>query len=264
MNVTEKTQFCGKVAIVTGAAQGIGHGIVELLAEQGACVVALDKNFKDELNFPEQGRGAGPVFKHKLDVTDRNACSKCFEDIVKDHGEIHYVVHAAGILKLGSVISCCIEDWEECLRVNVLGSLNILAESAFRMKEQKKGAIVLVGSNASSTPRQNMGAYAASKAAASQMAKCLALEVAEYGVRCNILAPGSTDTPMQNQFCKNEKDKAKVISGDPSSYRLGIPLKKIASTKQIAEVALFLLSDQSSHITMEVVRVDGGATLGSI
>lgn len=108
-----------------------------------------------------------------------------------------------------------------------------------------------------------MAAYAASKAAASMYIKCLALELSEYNIRCNIVSPGSTNTDMQRKLWNGADVVPKaVLEGDLKNYRLGIPLHKIAEPNEIAEAIYFLASDAAGHITMEELTVDGGATMG--
>lgn len=106
-----------------------------------------------------------------------------------------------------------------------------------------------------------MAAYAASKAAATMFVRCLGLELAPSGIRCNIVAPGSTLTPMQTGMWADENGAAKVIAGSPESFKSGIPLGKLATPEDVAEAALFLLSARAGHITMTDLYVDGGATL---
>src|SRR5690606_41984778 len=124
-----------------------------------------------------------------------------------------------------------------------------------------KGSGGVGGSEAEGVHRQNMAAYAATKAAIAMLTRCVGLELAGHGIRCNILAPGSTLTPMQTGMWADESGAAKVIAGDPSSYRTGIPLGKLAAPEDIAAAAMFLLSDQAGQITMTDLYVDGGATL---
>ena len=132
---------------------------------------------------------------------------------------------------------------------------------ARRLRERRAGAIAVVSSNAATTPRAGMAAYAASKAAATQFTRCLGLELAPHGIRVNIVSPGSTDTAMQRAMWALGSSREAVIAGDPARWRLGIPLAKIATPDEIARAVLFLLSDQASHITLHDLRVDGGATL---
>jgi 2,3-dihydro-2,3-dihydroxybenzoate dehydrogenase len=126
---------------------------------------------------------------------------------------------------------------------------------------RRSGVIVTVASNASSVPRQQMAAYAASKAASTQFTRCLGLELAEFGIRCNVVSPGSTDTDMQRQLWTSPDGERAAIAGSPASFRLGIPLGRIANAADIAEAVCFMASDSARHITMHDLRVDGGATL---
>ncbi|MDF2662679.1 MAG: 2,3-dihydro-2,3-dihydroxybenzoate dehydrogenase, partial [Paenibacillus sp.] len=130
------------------------------------------------------------------------------------------------------------------------------------MMPRMKGSIVTVGSNAAGVPRMQMSAYAASKAAVTMFTKCMGLELARYRIRCNIVSPGSTDTEMQRSLWTDEHGAEAVIAGALDSYRLGIPLGKLAAASDIAEAVIFLASDLANHITMHDLCVDGGATLG--
>jgi 2,3-dihydro-2,3-dihydroxybenzoate dehydrogenase len=107
-----------------------------------------------------------------------------------------------------------------------------------------------------------MSAYAASKAAAVAFTRCLGLEVARYGIRCNVVAPGSTDTPMLHSMWRDETGRARTIGGQLETYRVGIPLGRLARPSDVADAVAFLLSDQAAQITMHTLTVDGGATLG--
>jgi 2,3-dihydro-2,3-dihydroxybenzoate dehydrogenase len=132
---------------------------------------------------------------------------------------------------------------------------------ARRMKERRRGALVTVSSNAAGIPRHAMAAYAASKAAATMFTRCLGLELAPFGIRCNIVAPGSTLTPMQTGMWADESGAEKVIAGSLETFKAGIPLGKLATPQEVAEAVVFLLSDRAGHITMSDLYVDGGATL---
>jgi 2,3-dihydro-2,3-dihydroxybenzoate dehydrogenase len=131
------------------------------------------------------------------------------------------------------------------------------------MQGRGAGSIVTVGSNAATVPRTQMAAYAASKAASHQFTRCLGLELAAHGIRCNIVAPGSTDTPMQRQLWTDAQAAERIVRGSIESFRTGIPLGRIAAPADVAEAVLFLLSNAARHITLHTLCVDGGATLGA-
>ena len=248
MNMSE---FNGKVAVVTGAAHGIGKAVADALGKSGAKVAALD------IAFASEGKN-----QFIVDVADSTAVNKTISAVEHQLGEIDYLVNVAGILRMGSLLEYSDDDWQRTFAVNTTGAFNLCRAVGRRMLPRRRGAIVVVSSNAASVPRLGMGAYAASKAATSQMLKCLGLELAQANIRCNIVAPGSTDTHMQRQLWTEASSAEKVIAGSLENYRLGIPLQRIATPENIASVVLFLLSSNAAHITLESILVDGGATLG--
>ncbi len=259
MSRNQYPEFQGKIAVVTGAAQGIGREVALQLLHAGAVVVSLDNRFENTSFSKKNSDGVIPLH---LNIVDYHQVRSVFDRIESQVGAIDYLVHSAGILHLGNLTEITKDDWKEIFEVNTHGTFNVCTECACYMRSRKRGAIVSIGSNASSIPRIGMGAYAASKSAATMLIKSLALELAEHNIRCNVIAPGSTDTAMQRQLWKNTKGVQKIIDGDNKNYRLGIPLNRIATSKDIANTVLFLLSNQANHITMEVLKVDGGATLG--
>jgi 2,3-dihydro-2,3-dihydroxybenzoate dehydrogenase len=108
-----------------------------------------------------------------------------------------------------------------------------------------------------------MAAYAASKAATAQFTRCLGLELSRYGIRCNVVAPGSTDTEMQRSLWTSADGASAVVAGSGEAFRVGIPLGRLAEPADIADAVLFLASDRARYITMQVLCVDGGAGLGA-
>lgn len=247
----QNDEFKGKVALVTGAAQGIGKAVADMLKTAKAKVAELD------IKFTKDQPGKYPV-----DVADLDSVNRAINRIESEVGPIEYLVNAAGILYTNTLLKCTNDEWNRTFAVNTLGAFNICRAVSGKMVERKKGAIVVVGSNASKSPRIGMGSYAASKAATEQMVKCLGLELAASNIRCNIVAPGSTDTEMQRQYWKDGVGAEEVIKGSLEKHRLGIPLKRIATPENIANVVQFMLSSASAHITLETIVVDGGATLG--
>jgi 2,3-dihydro-2,3-dihydroxybenzoate dehydrogenase len=131
------------------------------------------------------------------------------------------------------------------------------------MKPRRSGTIVTIASNAGRVPRMHMAAYGASKAAASYYTRTLGLELAEYGIRCNVVSPGSTDTDMLRSLWSGPADRQVTLDGSMPTYKVGIPLRRIAEPADIVAAVLFLASDQARHITMQDLCVDGGATLSA-
>jgi 2,3-dihydro-2,3-dihydroxybenzoate dehydrogenase len=250
-----------KTAVVTGAAQGIGAAVVRALAERGARVTALDTNADGLVTLAaELGR---PVTPFTTDVRDSAAVEETIDRIERDLGPIDILVNVAGILRMNSVASLTDDDWAATFAVNTIGVFNISRAVTRRMVPRRSGVVVTVGSNAATTPRMRMAAYAASKAASAQFTKCLGLELAQYGIRCNVVSPGSTDTGMQRQLWTDAAAGAEsVIRGDLETHRLGIPLARLADPSDIADAVVFLASDRARHITMHDLRIDGGATPG--
>ncbi|WP_268627062.1 2,3-dihydro-2,3-dihydroxybenzoate dehydrogenase [Paenibacillus alvei] len=253
----------GKVAVVTGAAQGIGEAVARALAVQGATVAVVDRNESGCTSFAaELDAGGYHAAAYPVDVSDSMAVNQTVERIEEELGPIGVLVNVAGILRLGPVETLSDEDWQSTFSVNVNGVFYMSRAVITRMAKRRSGAIVTVGSNASGVPRTQMSAYAASKAATTMFTKCLGLEYARHHIRCNIVSPGSTDTEMQRSLWNGQSGAEAMIAGSPESFRLGIPLGRIAQPSDIADAVVFLASEQARHITMHDMCIDGGATLG--
>ncbi len=293
------TGFDGKIALVTGAAGGIGTAVVRLLRESGATVVATDREApvvegesektaladaaltptplpegerlesrgRPLLSRSPCGRGVGvraglaTLHSHALDVTDATAVDTLVNEIEADLGPIDLAINVAGILSTASILDLTAEEWRRTFAVNTDGVFYVSQAVARVMAPRRRGAMVTVSSNAAGIPRQNMAAYAASKAATTMFVRCLGLELAPLGIRCNIVAPGSTRTPMQTGMWTDAGGEARTIAGTLDTFKSGIPLGKLAEPEDIAHAVMFLLSDQAGHIAMSDLYVDGGATL---
>jgi 2,3-dihydro-2,3-dihydroxybenzoate dehydrogenase len=251
----------GKLAIVSGAAQGIGAAVVAALVNEGIRVAALDIQAAPLKALVAQHGDL--VTAYSVDISRSRDVTGVVDRIESELGAVDMLANVAGILRISNITECTDEDWEQTFAVNTHGLFYLSRAVAGYMVARQRGSIVTVGSKAAAIPRMQMAAYAASKAAACHFAKCLALELAQYGIRCNIVSPGSTDTDMQRQLWQSGSDASKVIAGSLPHYRTGIPLGRIAHAADIAATVLFLLSDQARHITMHDLRVDGGATLGA-
>ncbi|MEV6522215.1 2,3-dihydro-2,3-dihydroxybenzoate dehydrogenase [Longispora sp. NPDC051575] len=246
-------------ALVTGAGHGIGAAVARALLGSGARVTATDV---DPAALGALADELGPGLRtHVADVADPAAVEAAFVAGEAAHGPLDILVNVAGVLRPGRVVDCSDEDWAATFAVNATGVFHACRSAARRMVARRSGAIVTVASNAAGVPRAGMAAYAASKAAAAMFTKCLGLELAGHGIRCNVVAPGSTDTRMQRDLWADEHGADAVVAGDLGTYRVGIPLGRIAAPSDVADAVLFLASDAARHITMHDLYVDGGATL---
>lgn len=256
-------RFQNKTIVVTGAAQGIGQSIARKLAQQGARLALIDIQEKKLHSFvSEIEEKGGQAVPFVLDVSISSMVNDAIKRIERELGEIESLINVAGMLRTGLIESSSDEDWSAMFAVNATGVFNVSRAVISYMISRRSGSIVTVGSNAAKVPRMYMSAYAASKAAATHFTKCLGLEVAAYGIRCNVVSPGSTDTSMQRSLWSTEEDSKKVIAGSPELFKTGIPLKRIADPADIADVVLFFISEDARHLTMQEICVDGGATLG--
>ncbi|RSM65247.1 2,3-dihydro-2,3-dihydroxybenzoate dehydrogenase [Kibdelosporangium aridum] len=254
----------GKVAVVTGAAHGIGAAIAFAFAERGARVAALDCD-RDALrstveSIVDKGQQATG---YPVDVRDSATVDQVVDEVERDLGPIGILANVAGVLRTGPILDLTDEDFAAMFAVNTYGTFYVCRSVARRMRPRRHGAIVVVGSNAGSVPRMHMGAYGASKAATSSFAKSLGLELAGSGIRCNVVSPGSTDTDMLRGMWANGSGERRTILGTPEHFRVGIPLGKLGTPSDVAEAVVFLASELAGHITMHDLCVDGGAALGA-
>jgi 2,3-dihydro-2,3-dihydroxybenzoate dehydrogenase len=252
----------GAVAVVTGAAGGIGAAVVRTLAARGAAIAAADLDGAGAAAVAsEVTQSGGSAFARACDVTDPRAVEELLDRAESALGPVTVAVSVAGVLHAAPLDATTDAAWRATFAVNADGPFHLLRAAGRRMAARRQGAIVVVGSNAASVPRAGMAAYAASKAAATMLTRCVGLELAPRGVRCNVVSPGSTDTAMQDALWADGSARARALHGDPDTYRVGIPLGRIADPADIADAVAFLASDRARHITMHDLLVDGGATL---
>lgn len=253
--------IAGRVALVTGAAGGIGSAVVAGLVRAGAIVVAADRD-RAALSALEASLGPGTsLHAREVDVADAATLDRLVESVERDIGPIEFGVGLAGLLTTGTVVGTTDQAWTETFAVNT-GAVFALGRSlARRMLPRRRGSIVTVSSNAGAVPRHGMAAYAASKAAATMFTRCLGLELGPYGIRCNVVAPGSTRTRMLEALWETGSSEDATLRGSLETFRNGIPLGTVADPAAIADAILFLLSDAARHITMQELIVDGGASL---
>lgn len=244
----------GRIVWVTGAAGGIGRAVALAFQAQGAQVLGIDRAF---------GAEPWPFETVCLDLTQAEAVATFCQQRLAHTARLDVLVHAAGVLRMGCSDELSLADWQACFDTNVSAAFYVLRHLVPQFKRQRHGAIVTLASNAAHVPRLGMAAYAASKAALQSFSRCVALELAPYGVRCNVVSPGTTDTPMLRDMGLDAAGVQRTVDGRPEQFKLGIPLGKVAQPQDIADAVLFLASPQAGHITLHDLVVDGGATLGA-
>ncbi|WP_158888530.1 SDR family NAD(P)-dependent oxidoreductase [Amycolatopsis anabasis] len=243
------TDLTGKVALVTGGTRGIGLATVRALAEAGATVVLTGR---DEAKAKEAaGSVEGQVSGLALDVTDAKAVSTVVRGVAKEHGQLDIVVANAGVLE-DALLGMIKEDLiDRMLSTNVAGTLHTVQAASRAMMRKKTGAIVVLASIVGEKGSAGQTAYAASKAAVGNIARSASKELGRYGIRVNGVAPGVIETAMTEHLGEE------IIAGrieDTSLRRLG-------KAEEVAKAIRFLVSDEASFVTGQILGVDGGLVL---
>ena len=238
----------GKVALVTGASRGIGHGIATMLAARGAHVVAAARSNRADATVAAIKEGGGAAEVASVDVGDRGAVEQMIAATLERHGRIDILVNNAGITRDQLLLRMKQDDWDEVMKTNLTGAF-LCAQAVIRpMIRQRGGRIVSVSSVVGQAGNAGQANYAASKAGLIGFSRALAREVASRGITVNVVAPGLIDTEMTRAI----SEKA---HGD---WAAQIPLGRLGATTDVAAAVCFLVSDEASYITGQVLAVNGG------
>jgi len=250
-------EFTGKTALVTGGAMGIGKAVALLLSERGADIAVVDKSAEIGIKTVEEIKqtGSEAVFIN-ADVSVSDDASRAVEETIKRFGRIDIVSNNAGIQRYGTVESTPENEWDEVMNVN-LKSVYLICRSAVPHLKKTKGCIVNMTSVQAFATQRNVAVYTTSKHALIGLTRSMALDFARDGIRVNCVAPGTTDTPMLKWAASLDQNPEAVYE----MCRQMHPLGRIASPKEVAEVAAFLASDKASFVTGAVYSVDGGLLL---
>jgi 3-oxoacyl-[acyl-carrier protein] reductase len=245
----------GKTAIVTGGSRGIGRACVVQLAAEGARVAFIynaNQAAADALaaELAAQGREVRAV---QADVRDARRAQEIVEGLTADWQRIDILVNSAGIVKDGLTGSMTDEQWRNVLDTNLCGTFNYCRAVTQPMMMQRSGSIVNLSSTAAEFASRGQVNYAASKGGINGLTRALAKELAPRKVRVNAVAPGMIETDMSQVV--------RGIAGD--QIKSVIPMKRIGKPEEIASVVAFLASDEASYLTGQVLRVDGGLSLGA-
>lgn len=239
----------GKLAMITGGAQGIGLEISRQLAREGTHVVIADIQLEVAEKSAESIRAdGGSASAVRLDVTQGEEVRKVFESVAKEHKLLDILVNNAGITRDGLLIRMKEDDWDKVLATNLKGCFLCTQQAAKQMIKQKRGSIVNIASVVGVMGNVGQANYAAAKAGLIGLTKTTAREVAVRNITVNAVAPGFIDTAMTQKL--SDKVKEKLLEQ--------IPLARLGSSKDVADCVCFLVSDRAGYITGQVINVNGG------
>ena len=248
----------GQIALVTGAARGIGKAIADGLAENGATVYYTDLDLAETQNVAA-GAKRGEVLQ--LDVSDPEAVERTIAHIVSAHGRLDILVNNAGINTLDrvNIDQVEIEEWDRIIRVDLTGLFLVSRFAARAMIPQRSGRIINIASVVGLVPLRLQSAFAAAKAGAINLTRAMALELGPMGILVNAIAPGSVLTEATRKLFYGDDGLFKTSVNELMAH---IPLGRPGTPKEIAHAALFLAAPESSYINGHILTVDGGWSCG--
>jgi len=254
-----KVSLDNQVALVTGAAQGIGKSIAEALAANGARVVFTD------VDLPKATEAARPLSgctARKMDVTDDAQVAELINAVAREFGRLDIVVNNAGVNTFAHRVTIDEfprAEWDRILAVDLDGLFTVSQQAARVMRSQRSGTIINIASIAGLVPLRLQCAFVAAKAGVVNLTKAMALELGPLGVRVNAIAPGSIMTEGTRQLFYGEDGK---FQSNVAQLLAHIPLARPGTTDEVAQAALFLAAPESSYIHGHILVVDGGWTAG--
>lgn len=239
----------GKVALITGATRGIGKGIAEVFAKEGAQVAFTYAGSVDKAKALEEELGKiTKVKSFQSDASDYDAAQQLAADVIADFGKIDILINNAGITRDNLMLRMSKDDWDTIIKVNLDSVFNLTKAVIKPMMKARSGSIINMTSVVGVKGNAGQANYAASKAGVIGFSKSIALELGSRNIRCNAIAPGFIETEMTAALDE------KTVQG----WRESIPLKRGGQPEDVANACVFLASDMSGYITGQVLNVDGG------
>ncbi len=244
--------FTGKIALITGAASGMGAATAREFQAAGGQVVIVDRNEELAIRVANEIGADPPVTG---DVSDSAFCNLAVETALARHGRLDVVVNAAGVIVRADALNTSDEQWQRVMNVNVNGVFYMSRAAINPMKAQGKGAIINFGSIWGGVGATGVVAYCASKGAVHQITRAMALDYVNDGIRINAVCPGEVNTPML------ASERAEPVTPElMQSLADTVPMGRLAEPVEIARVVLFLASDAAGYMTGAMVNVDAGYT----
>lgn len=244
-----------KVAIITGAASGIGNSVAKIFVEEGASVVVADYNEEGAKTAAEQLRRVGTdghAEAYKVDVSNEQSVTDLVVNAMATFGSIDILVNAAGILLMGNILETSLDDWQRSLAVNLTGTFLCTKTVLPSMLKNKSGSIINFSSSTGAYhATKNAAGYIASKGGVAALTRAVAVDFAEHNIRVNAVCPGPTNTRMLDNVSREQLRQLEAR----------IPLGRVGERDEIAKTVLFLASSEASFITGATIAVDGGQTV---
>lgn len=248
-------RLTGKVAIITGAGSGIGRASALKFAAEGASVVAADINFRAVEDLVKSEKTRGRILPVAVDVRVSDQVRDLVKRAVEVFGSVNVVFSNAGIMRGGNVVDMPESHWDEVFAVNVKGAFLLGKHAVPVMRQAGGGSFIITASANSFYAESDIAGYCATKGAAMQLTRAMAIDHGPDRIRVNCICPGWIETPMALPFL-DENPGGRVFAG-----RIA-PLGRIGQPEDVAEVALFLASDDARFVTGAAYNVDGGWTVG--
>ncbi len=242
-------KLSGKIALITGAAQGIGKAIALLFAQNGADIIVADIHLEKAQETAKEIQTIGQrAMAIKVDVANLNDVEQMVQSILERFGQIDILINNAGIARDKLILRMTEEDWDAVLNINLKGTFICTKVAIKPMAKRRYGKIVNIASVVGLMGNVGQANYAASKAGVIGFTKTIAREFAQRGINVNAIAPGYIETPMTDAIPEKVKEEMKRR----------IPMERLGRPEDVAEGALFLVSEASSYITGQVLNVNGG------
>ena len=249
-------RFDGRVAIITGAARGIGAGTAKRFADEGAAVAVLDIN-EEQAQETAAGLGAAKAIGVGCNVADAASVEAAVGRVVEELGGLHVLVNNAGITRDNLLFKMTEEDWDSVMNVHLKGAFLMSKAAQKTFVDQKYGKILNL-SSISANGNRGQANYSAAKAGVQGFTRTLALELGPFGVNVNAIAPGFIATEMTDETARRLKmdvEEFRKLNAEAT------PVKRVGCPEDIAAAAAFLCSDEASYITGQTLYVDGGAKI---